>query len=162
MFALTCRPSAFGGAALALFLGLAAPVGAQTGAAVPGFQPVRPAQPAPAAQQAASDGLPARIAARPQDLPGRFILLREGDRDTGCMVTLDDKARGTKGRKAVLAPACRDQGLVIFDPSGWTFERGRLLLYARKGHALVFDLYADGVWRKDPKTSGNPVGLRKI
>ena len=161
MFALIRRPSAFAGAALTLSLCAAAPSLAQTGAAVPGFQPARPAAPA-AAQPAASDGLPGRIAARPQDIPGRFVLLREADRDTGCMVTLDDKARGTKGRKAVLAPACRDQGLVIFDPSGWAFERGRLLLYARKGHSLVFDLYADGVWRKDPKTSGNPVGLRKI
>lgn len=159
MISPSLRLSMAGGAALVL--ALASMASAQTAPSVPGFKVAQPAAPAtPAVAQAPSV---AKIAPpRPQDVPGRYIILREANRDTGCMVTLDDKARGTKGRKAILAPACRDQGLVIFDPSGWAFERGRLTLYARKGHGATFDPYADGTWQKDPKEGGKPLGLRKI
>lgn len=160
MISPTLRLSVAGGAAFALALTAASL--AQT-APVPGFQPVKPASAIETAQaQTAAPGVAKIAPPRPQDVAGRYIILREGNRDTGCMVTLDDKARGTKGRKAILAPACRDQGLVIFDPSGWAFERGRLTLYARKGHGATFDPYADGTWQKDPKEGGKPLGLRKI
>lgn len=144
---------------------------------VPGFQTIqpppagatRPARPTPAPAQsaqasptAAPSPAPAVAGppARPGEVAGRYAVLRDG-KDTHCMVTLDDKARGLKGSKAQLAPACRDQGVVIFDPAGWSVERGRLVLTARKGHQAHFDRDAGGVWQKDAK-EGKNLGLRKL
>ena len=130
------------------------------------------AKPAPIAEKPASQLSPALAAqnaaapgsqARPNDVAGRYIILREGGRDVGCMLTLDDKARGPGGDlKAQLAPACRDQGIVVFDPVAWRVERGRLVLTARKGHAATFDKQADGAWWKDPAEGGKPLGVKKI
>jgi hypothetical protein len=114
--------------------------------------PAKPApivdKPAPAPTPAAAQSAAAPAStARPNDVAGRYIILREGGKDVGCMLTLDDKARGPGGDlKAQLAPACRDQGIVIFDPVAWRVERGRLVLTARKGHAATFDKQADGAW----------------
>ncbi|MDB5593097.1 MAG: uncharacterized protein JWM36_58 [Hyphomicrobiales bacterium] len=92
---------------------------------------------------------------------GRYAPLREA-KDTGCMLTLDDKTRGPKGtNKAQLAPACRDQGLVIFDPVGWQIEHGRLALTARKGHIAHFERNADGLWVRDAK-EGKSLSLRPM
>jgi hypothetical protein len=132
---------------------VSAPVSAPPAARpAPGFQLVQTPKPAPAdaAKSAAS-------------VAGRYAVLREEGRDTGCMVTLDDKGRGVQGAsKAVLAPACRDQGIVIFDPAGWRFDKGRLVLIARKGHSATFDLQANGAWLKDPKEGGKALGLKKL
>ncbi|MBI1868231.1 MAG: AprI/Inh family metalloprotease inhibitor [Methylocystis sp.] len=103
----------------------------------------------------------AGTAANPAAAAGRYAMLRAGDKDTGCMLTLDDKKHGPGGFKALLAPACRDQGLVIFDPVGWSIERGRLALTARKGHKAHFDLQADGVWRRDAK-EGKALALKRL
>ncbi len=86
---------------------------------------------------------------------GRYAPLREGKKDTGCMITLE------ASRKAQLAPACRDQGLVVFDPVNWQMERGRLGLTARKGHKAWFDRQDDGTWLRDPK-EGKTLILRVI
>jgi hypothetical protein len=107
---------------------------------------------------AAAGQAPASL--RASDAAGRYSILREGGKDTGCMLTLDDRAAGKGGLKATLAPACRDQGIVIFDPVGWRLAGGRLELTARKGHTAQFDLQADGGWLKDPK-QGKSLGLRK-
>jgi hypothetical protein len=126
-------------------------------APVPGFQIA-------AAPVVAAATTPATAAssARPDEIAGRYSVLREGGKDTGCMLTLDAKARGVKGgNKAVLAPACRDQGIVIFDPVGWSVEKGHLKLTARKGHNAVFDQKGDGTWQKDPK-EGKALGLKKM
>ncbi len=98
---------------------------------------------------------------RASDMPGRYAVLREGGKDTGCMLTLDDKTPARGGSKAFLAPACRDQGIVIFDPVGWRLASGRLVLTARKGHSTQLDLQADGTWMKDPK-DGRGLGLKKL
>jgi hypothetical protein len=98
---------------------------------------------------------------RPSDLSGRYAVLREGGKDTGCMLTLDSTAPAKGGSKAFLAPACRDQGIVIFDPVGWRLASGRLVLTARKGHSTELDLQADGTWMKDPK-DGKSLGLKKL
>lgn len=99
---------------------------------------------------------PAPTAARASnDPPGRYAPLREGNKDTGCMITLE------ASRKAQLAPACRDQGLVVFDPINWQMERGRLGLTARKGHKAWFDRQSDGTWLRDPK-EGKTLILRVI
>jgi len=76
------------------------------------------------------------------------------------MLTLDDKEAGRSGNKALLAPACRDQGIVIFDPVGWWISVGRLILTARKGHTTNLDLQADGSWLKNPK-EGKSLSLKK-
>ncbi|HEY8579082.1 MAG TPA: AprI/Inh family metalloprotease inhibitor [Beijerinckiaceae bacterium] len=98
-------------------------------------------------------------AARTSDVAGRYAVLRDEGRDTGCMVTLSENARGRGTYRAQLAPACRDQGIVIFDPISWSIERGKLTLTARKGHKLHLDHAADGSWWKK---DGKPIGFRKI
>ncbi len=121
-----------------------------------GFQPVE-------TKSAESTAVPSRITAalKPGDLAGRYGVLRDGNKDTGCMITLDDKTRAAKGGfKATLAPACRDQGIVIFDPMGWQLAGGRLVLTARKGHTTHLDLQPDSTWAKDPK-EGKALSLKK-
>ena len=122
-----------------------APLGAPSDARL------RNATPAPAQAPAAT---PTATRAT-NDPPGRYAPLREGNKDTGCMITLE------ASRKAQLAPACRDQGLVVFDPVNWQMERGRLGLTARKGHKAWFDRQSDGTWLRDPK-EGKTLILRVI
>ncbi|MBX9740986.1 MAG: protease inhibitor Inh/omp19 family protein [Beijerinckiaceae bacterium] len=129
-----------------------------------GFQPRRETEKPLARQNApvvATSAAPNAAAMRTNPA-GRYAPLRDAGKDTGCMVTLDDKSRGPKGtNRAQLAPACRDQGLVIFDPVGWQIERGRLSLMARKGHKAHFDRQPDGVWLRDPK-EGKTLSLRPM
>jgi hypothetical protein len=126
-------------------------------APVPGF-----VAPAPAAAPMTMAAAPAASSIKPDEIAGRYSVLREGGKDTGCMITLDAKARGLKGgNKALLAPACRDQGIVIFDPVGWMLEKGKLKLTARKGHHALFDPKGDGIWEKDPK-EGKALSLKKM
>lgn len=96
------------------------------------------------------------------EMAGHYAVLRQKTKDTGCMVTFDDKAHGPKSSlKAHLAPACRDQGIVIFDPVGWQLQGGRLVLTARKGHTTKLDLQEDGSWMKDA-TEGKSLSLKKM
>jgi hypothetical protein len=141
------------------------PIGAQlmAQAQTPGFvTPTAPrgASAAPAVVPAAA---PAGAAPARGAIPGRYAVMREG-RDTGCMITLEDRpGRGPRGSlRAFLAPACRDQGLVIYDPVGWAFNGGKLTLYARKGHATGFLISPDGIWLKDASEGGKPLGLKRI
>jgi len=119
-----------------------------------------PPTPAPVYELPTSPVVP--YPGRGPDLAGRYNIPRESDKDMGCLLTLDGNARGPGGNKAQLAPACRDQGIVVFDPIGWHFDRGQLVLTARKGHDARFQYHADGVWRKDPKEGGRPLGFKKI
>jgi len=139
------------------------PAGAPA-ATPPGHAPAKPA-PTPAADTPATTSPVARFNGAVTQLGGRYFILRagaEGGKDVGCMLTLDEKSRGPGGFKAQLAPACRDNGIVIFEPVGWHFDKGRLVLTARKGHSAAFDYHADGSWWKDPKTGGMPLGLRHM
>lgn len=96
------------------------------------------------------------------EMAGNYAVLRQKTKDTGCMVTFDEKAHGPKGSlKAHLAPACRDQGIVIFDPVGWHVQGGRLVLTARKGHTTKLDLQEDGSWMKDA-AEGKSLSLKKM
>ena len=104
----------------------------------------------------------ATVAEKPADVAGRYAVLRDKTHDTGCMVTLDDKSRGPGDTlKARLAPACRDQGIVIFDPVGWRMVGGKLVLTARKGHTTELDTQEDGSWINDPK-KGKSLSLKRI
>ena len=95
------------------------------------------------------------------ELPGRYSILRDGNKDTGCMLTLETSPRGA-GSRAQLAPACRDNGIVVFDPMSWAYVGGKLKLTARKGHSAMFERAPDGTWQKDPKEGGKPLGFRKM
>jgi hypothetical protein len=94
------------------------------------------------------------------DTAGRYSVLRAEDKDTGCMLTLEQRP-ASGGFKAQLAPACRDNGLVIFDPVAWNLDHGRLSLTARKGHKIHFDRQPNGVWVRDPK-EGKALSLRPL
>lgn len=99
-------------------------------------------------------GLPAAVWAA-GDASGRYSILREDDKDTGCMLTL------RAGSKAQLAPACRDNGIVIFDPIGWGVDRGKLVLTARKGHKAHFEKDSNGIWRRDA-SEGKALSLKPM
>ena len=124
------------------------------------------AAPAVELAQATARPAPRKAAAtagpKPAEVAGRYAVLRDKTHDTGCMVTLDDKTAGP-GRtlKARLAPACRDQGIVIFDPVGWEVAGGKLVLTARKGHTTELDTQEDGSWMNDPK-KGKALSLKRI
>ena len=138
-------------------------------APVPAFEKVKPPANVPAPSPVAAAPVvaaapppsTAALAFKPADVPGRYSVYRDGGKDTGCMITLDEKAAGLSGKKAQLAPACRDQGLVIFDPAGWSIDKGRLTLTARKGHQTHLDLQGNGTWLKDPK-EGKSLALKKF
>jgi len=124
----------------------------------------KPAAPAAAPRAAAAQPpkpSAAALALKPGDVAGRYSIEREGDKDTGCMLTFEVVAKGQRGSKAVLAPGCRDQGIIIFDPAGWRLADGRLVLVARRGYSTHLDLQANGSWLKDPK-EGKPLILKKM
>lgn len=128
--------------------------------------PARQSAQAPAAAPTAA-GAPSTavrpFAGRAAELSGRYVILRDGGKDVGCMLTLNDQARGPGNTfKAQLAPACRDNGIVVFDPLGWQLDRGRIALTARKGHKAMFEHHEDGAWWKDPKEGGKLLGIRKM
>jgi Protease inhibitor Inh len=104
---------------------------------------------------------PAGRAANQADAAGRYSILRDGGKDTGCMLTLDNRVKAPGRVKASLAPGCRDQGIVIFDPAGWQIVNGRLVLTARKGHKTYLDAQPDGTWKKDPR-EGKSLTLKKL
>jgi hypothetical protein len=85
---------------------------------------------------------------------GRYAVLRD-DKDTNCMVTLHP------GGKAQLAPACRDNGIVVFDPMSWRTDAGKIVLTARKGHKIEMLRGENNVWRRDGET-GKGLGLRPM
>ena len=85
---------------------------------------------------------------------GRYAVMRD-DKDTNCMVTLH------AGGKAQLAPACRDNGIVVFDPMNWRSESGKIVLTARKGHKIELTRGENNVWRRDGD-SAKGLGLRPM
>ena len=128
-------------------------------AAGPALVPVvhRKTEPEPEAETAAPAG---HVTA--SEIAGRYAVMRE-KHDTGCMLTLDDKTRGkVGGDRAQLAPGCRDQGIVVFDPVGWRLVKGELVLTARAGHTAKLGPAGDDKWAKDAKDGGKPLGLKKL
>lgn len=99
-------------------------------------------------------------AVRSADMGGRYAVLREKGKDTGCMITFDERTRVGAGFRAALAPACRDQGIVVFDPVSWHMSGTKLILTARKGHSAQFELQAGGTWQKDGE--GKALALKKF
>ncbi|HEY8163224.1 MAG: AprI/Inh family metalloprotease inhibitor [Methylocystis sp.] len=99
--------------------------------------------------------LPLASATAASDTAGRYGVLRE-NKDTGCMLTL------MAGGRAQLAPACRDNGIVVFDPVRWSIDRGRLVLVARKGHKAHFERDSNNVWRRDPNEGKSSLAFKPI
>ena len=93
------------------------------------------------------------------EVAGNYAVLRQ-DRDTGCMVSLE--ASGAKGAKARLAPACRDQGIVIFEPAAWKLVGGmELVLTARRGHSTALKRQDEKTWANAP-ARGAPLVLKRL
>ncbi len=106
---------------------------------------------------------PAQQGPRIAEVAGRYAVLREDDKDTLCMVTLAETARGSGYHRAQLAPACRDNGIVIFDPIAWTIDRqGHISLQARKGHKMGMERDPKGVWRRMGDGKARPLSLKRI
>lgn len=82
------------------------------------------------------------------DLVGRYSLWRASDKDTGCLMQLEKSDATSRSGTAQLAPACRDQGLVIFDAVKWRMEKSTLILTARLGHEISFYLSSPHIWTK--------------
>jgi hypothetical protein len=142
----------------------------------PGFDVVQAAPPTPAesnppknpgptppASKSAAPPKPsaAALALKPADVAGRYAIEREAGKDANCLLILDDRAKAPGGSKASLAPACRDQGIMIFDPVGWRLTGGRLVLTARRGFTTHLDLQPDGTWLKD-RSEGRLLILKKL
>lgn len=104
---------------------------------------------------------PVALAMKPGDLAARYAIERDGGKDADCLLIFDNQTKAPGGYKALLAPGCRDEGIMIFDPVGWRLVAGRLVLTARRGYTAHFDLQADGAWRKDP-SEGKPLILKKL
>lgn len=126
-------------------------VGAAIGA-VPGAVAAPKQKPKPAAEAPLAPAK--RGPTSPADVVGRYNVLR-GGKDTGCMLTLEPS-------RALLAPACRDNGIVIFDPKGWSLVHRRLVLRARKGHDAMFEMDETGAWQKDASVGPKVLGFRKM
>ncbi|MFT4095738.1 MAG: AprI/Inh family metalloprotease inhibitor [Rhodoblastus sp.] len=110
----------------------------------------------PAQHREAQTAAPRGPSVPAAEMPGRYSVLREGNKDTGCMLTLQP------GGRAQLAPACRDNGIAVFDPVAWSYAGGKLMLRARKGHHANFEYEQDQSWQKDPKEGGKKLGFRKM
>ncbi len=139
----------------------------QDGRRAPGFEVVQttPTQhrtfaPAGAAKMPAKPSALA-LAMKPADVAARYALERAGGKDADCLLILDMQAKAPGGYKASLAPGCRDEGIMIFDPVGWRLVAGRLVLTARRGYTTRLDLQPDGTWRKDA-SEGKLLILKKL
>lgn len=85
---------------------------------------------------------------------GRYAILRDGNKDSGCLLILN------AGGRALLGPGCRDHGLVVFDPTAWSTARGAIVLRARKGHRITL-VPKDGLFIREP-AADKPFVLRKF
>lgn len=121
-----------------------------------------PASAAAANAQAAQRRTPVDPATiQPADtVPGRYVMMRQQNREA-CRLELAPGPSAPAGQApARLEGTCSDTGLMIFDPAGWRYGAGRLVLVARKGHSVEF-VFENGQWRKDPPV-GAPLMLRKV
>ena len=121
---------------------------------------MRPSDATAAASTAAQRATPVDPATAPAPgaLPGRYILMRQQDREACRLVLSPPAASGST--TAAFEGTCRDTGLTIFDPAGWRYAGGRLTLVARRGHGVEL-IFENGHWRKDPAV-GAPLLMRKL
>lgn len=113
--------------------------------------------PAATAAQRATVVDPATAPA-PASLPGRYVLMRQQNREACRLVLSPASADGRQ--PAAFEGLCPDTGLTIFDPVSWRYAGGRLTLVARRGHGIDL-VFENGQWRKDPAV-GAPLLMRKL
>jgi len=87
-------------------------------------------------------------------IPGRYAVLRDENKDAGCLLSLNRNGR------ALVGPGCADQGIQIFDPVRWSYSGGQIILRARKGRRISFGRKADGTWQRTPAAK-KALGLKK-
>lgn len=80
---------------------------------------------------------------------GSFALIRRGDKDTGCRLSLEPYTPGEVEGRAVLAAGCDDKGLLYFAPKGWSASDATLWLLGTRGK-IAFDRDKRGGWEKSP------------
>jgi Protease inhibitor Inh len=85
---------------------------------------------------------------RANDITGRYALLRAQNKDTGCLLTIQPADKEPLTGHAQLSPACRDQGLVIYDPVSWRMDKSTFILKSRQGHETAFYQKAPKIWTK--------------
>lgn len=95
----------------------------------------------------------------PETLPGRYVLMRQRDREACRFELTQEPRKALGGLVARFVGTCADTGLSIFNPVGWRYEAGRLELIASRGHTVEL-VFEDGVWRKDPAI-GAPLLMRR-
>jgi hypothetical protein len=119
-----------------------------------------PASAAAANAQAAQRRTPVDPATMPapETVPGRYVIMRQQNREA-CRIELAPAASPSTDAPARFEGSCGDTGLMIFDPAGWRYAAGRLVLVARKGHTVEL-VFENGQWRKDPPV-GAPLMLRR-
>ncbi len=106
----------------------------------------------PSPREALHDGLPIAPASAAA-VAGLYTLDRFVEKDV-CRVVL--RAGG-----AQVQEGCRDPGLALFDPTTWSYEAGRLVLVARRGHSVELVPVGEGRWRRDPEI-GTTFVLRRV
>jgi hypothetical protein len=96
-------------------------------------------------------------------MTGRYAIARGSNKiDTGCMLLLNAAAPGPDSSYFVrLAPACRDQGLLTFNPTGWESDGQSMIVHSGKGNYAHFTLQSDGQWAKDD-ADGKPLFLKRL
>ena len=112
---------------------------------------------------ALSGHTPARDADRAA-LVGVYELGRPGN-NSGCAIDLK-RLPGPRARTggaiwvATLDAGCGDEGLRIFNPTGWQYEAGRVFLVAAKGQRIGFTGGGASNWIKDP-AAGRPLWMKR-
>ncbi len=130
---------------------------------LPGAEPTLPSDrlsPLATPLQAAT---PPSAAQPVQTPPGIYAVDRFSEKDV-CRIELTGQPLPTKtdgSMAARILPGCRDNGVTVFDPVAWRLASGRMVLRARKGHALSLVAATDNGWRRDPDT-GVTFILRKV
>lgn len=106
---------------------------------------------------------PPNPAPQMQPAPGIYAVDRFSEKDV-CRIELSSQpiaARPDGSKAARILPGCRDNGIAVFDPVAWRLVSDRMVLRARKGHAISLVATADQSWRRDPDT-GVTLMLRKV
>lgn len=88
---------------------------------------------------------------------GAYALIRGGERDTGCRITLEAASPSATDGEARMTQKCDDKGVAYFGPRKWNIAGETLWLIGTRGR-LGFDRNRKGGWDKSPG-QGEYLGL---
>lgn len=88
---------------------------------------------------------------------GGYALIRTGDKDTGCRITLEAASPSATDGEARLPQKCTDKGIAYFAPKKWNISGETLWLIGTRGR-LSFERNRKGGWDKAPG-QGDYLGL---